>query len=286
MRIAIAFAAALAAVLTPAARFSTWPTGQVAPSQATASTYTHLGFDRNDYPGVGALDELRKTFSFSGYWLNAPPGEKATTWLGKRAILRARGFGFLLLFNGRLDKELKASREAKSMGANDAAAAVKAAQTEGFPPGTVIFVDQEEGGRMLPEQRDYLYAWIDAVNGAGYRAGVYCSGMPDKPGPGGVITADDIRQNAGNRQIAFFAYNDACPPSPGCVFSAPQFANFKGSVPFAAVWQIAQSPRRRNFTRLCRATYTADGNCYPPGLAVQRIYVDVDVATSADPSGQ
>lgn len=253
-------------------------------------TQTYVGFDRNDYPGDDALDTLRKTFAFCGYWLNAPPGEGSNSWNGKRELLRARGFGFLVLFNGRLDKELKAGREPKEMGANDAAAAVKAAQAEGFPRGTVIFVDQEEGGRMLPEQSEYLYAWIDGVNAAGYRAGVYCSGIPDKQGAGGVITANDIRENAGlpsaagQRQISFFVYKDACPPSPGCVFSTKNLALRSSGVPFAEVWQIAQSPRRKNITARCRATYTADGNCYPPGLAAPRIYVDVDIATSADPS--
>lgn len=244
---------------------------------------TYIGFDRNDYPGDAALDALRKAFAFCGYWLNAPPGENSDTWRGKRVILRERGFGFLVLFNGRLDKELKAGRGPRLMGANDAAAAVRAAQTEGFPPGTVIFVDQEEGGRMLPEQREYLYAWIDGVNASGYRAGVYCSGMSDKPGTGGVITADDIRETAGARQFAFFVYNDACPPSPGCVFSTPQSMSRSG-LPFAQAWQIAQSPRRRNLTARCRATYAEDGNCYPPALAAQKIFVDVDAARSADPS--
>jgi hypothetical protein len=244
---------------------------------------SYLGFDRNDYPGNAALNELRKTFAFCGYWLNAPPGETATTWSGKREILRARGFGFLVLFNGRLDKELRRMRDVKSLGASDAAAAVNAAQAEGFAPGTVIFVDQEEGGTMLPEQRGYLYAWIDAVNAAGYRAGVYCSGIPAQNG--GAITANDIRENASARQIAFFVYNDACPPSPGCIFSARNLSPAQSGLPFAVVWQIAQSPRRKNLTARCHATYAADGNCYPPGLATQRIYLDVDVSASADPSG-
>ena len=26
---------------------------------------------------------------------------------------------------------------------------------------------------MLPEQKGYIYAWVDSVNGAGFRAGVY-----------------------------------------------------------------------------------------------------------------
>ena len=38
---------------------------------------TYLGFDANDYPGDDALPGLRRTFTFSGYWLNAPPGAKS-----------------------------------------------------------------------------------------------------------------------------------------------------------------------------------------------------------------
>ncbi|MGB6484999.1 MAG: glycoside hydrolase domain-containing protein [Candidatus Acidiferrales bacterium] len=291
-RVTVMMLASLAAMLVIAlagAGDAAEPRGVVSqePQQLTNAqedAQMYIGFDRNDYPGDGALDALRRTFSFCGYWLNAPPGENSDTWKGKREILRARGFGFLVLFDGRLDKELKTSRDPKRIGAADADAAMKAAQAEGFPPGTVIFVDQEEGGRMLPEQRDYLYAWIDGVNAAGYRAGVYCSGIPDKPGAGGVITTNDIRENAGARRISFFVYNDACPPSPGCVLSAAQVANRQSGVPSAAAWQIAQSPRRKNITARCRMTYAADGNCYAPGLAAQGVYLDVDVAASADPS--
>lgn len=248
-------------------------------------TRSYLGFDRNDYPGDEALAALRKAFAFSGYWLNAPPGENSTTWTGKREILRANGFGFLVLFNGRLDKDLKKVNDAAQLGSTDAAAAMKAAQAEGFPRGTIIFLDQEEGGRMLPEQLAYLYAWIDSVNAAGYRAGIYCSGMPDET-DAGIITANDIHENARGREISFFIYNDACPPSPGCVSSAGEIAPMQSAIPFASVWQITQSPRRKKITARCRATYAADGNCYPPGFASRGIYVDVDIASSPDPSGQ
>lgn len=259
-----------------------------AAASARRNAAVYLGFDRNDYPGDAALDALRKTFDFSGYWLNAPPGESSTTWKGKSEILREHGFGFVVLFNGRLDKELRELRgagDAARLGANDAKGAASAARAEGFPLGTIIFIDQEEGGRMLPEQMEYLNAWIDAVNASRYRAGVYCSGIRDRPGVDGVITAEDIRENArGRRAISFFVYDDACPPSPGCIFSAKGLLPRRSGLPFAHVWQIAQSPRRKNLTARCRATYAADGNCYPPELAAQGIFVDVDVAASADPS--
>src|SRR5262249_16197177 len=75
--------------------------GQPQASEGGRAKPSYLGFDKNLFPGDAALDSLRKTFAFSGYWLNAPPGAVSSTWLGKRRLLRAKGFGFLLLFNGR-----------------------------------------------------------------------------------------------------------------------------------------------------------------------------------------
>ena len=49
----------------------------------------YLGFDRNDYPGDANLGALRQTFSYSGYWLNNPPGERANTWTGHRATVES-----------------------------------------------------------------------------------------------------------------------------------------------------------------------------------------------------
>ena len=70
---------------------------------------------------------------------------------------------------------------------------------------------------MLPEQKAYIFAWVDAVAAAGFRAGIYCSGMTCA-GLRKVVTAEDIRQSAGSRKIVYWATNDACPPSPGCAF--------------------------------------------------------------------
>src|SRR5580704_6518398 len=67
-------------------------------NRAQAESHVYLGFDRNTYPGDAALVTLRKTFSFTGYWLNNPPGETSNSWRGKREILNSNGFGFLLLF--------------------------------------------------------------------------------------------------------------------------------------------------------------------------------------------
>jgi hypothetical protein len=246
---------------------------------------TYLGMDRNDYPGDANMSTLHKTVAFTGYWLNNPPGAAGNTWQGKRATLQSMGYGFLLLFNGREYAQLKASGNAARVGANDAASAVRAAEHEGFVKSAIIFLDQEQGGRMLPEQRAYIHAWIDGVVRAGYRGGVYCSGIPFRESAGvSVVTANDIKDHAGTREIHFFISNDHCPPAGGCVFpkSAPNPA--ASGVQFAEAWQFAQSPRRPEMTASCRQTYAQDGNCYPPGSAVAGLYLDVDSANSADPS--
>ena len=256
--------------------------------QATRSpealSRTYIGFDRNRYPGDPALKLLRQNFSFSGYWLNTPPNETSNTWEGKREVLTSNGFGFLLLFNGRLYRELKAPADPRTLGKNDAAVAVRAAKKEGFSAGTVIFLDQEEGGRMLTEQRAYVYEWIDAVNASGYRAGVYCSGIPaNEEGGTAIITANDLRDNADRRKIVFFIYNDSCPPSPGCAFPSNPPSPQQSGIPFAAIWQLAQSPRRREITASCPSNYHADGNCYAP-QSTNGLNIDLDSADSPDPS--
>ena len=244
---------------------------------------SYLGFDRNTYPGDANLKALHETFSYTGYWLNHPPGERANTWAGHRAAIESAGFGFLVLFNGRLYAELKSVARATKLGNSDAQAAAAAARREGFPAHTVIFLDQEQGGRMLPEQKAYIYAWVDAVTAAGFRAGIYCSGIASKD-DGNVVTAEDIRQNAAGRQIVYWAINDACPPAPGCAFPKAPPSPAQSGVPFAEVWQFAQSPQRKDVAAHC-SNYSRDGDCHPPGIpAAQQLHVDVDTATSPDPS--
>ncbi len=163
-------------------------------------------------------------------------------------------FGFLILFNGRLSKELQPPADARDLGVRDAEAAVAAAQREGFSAGAskVIYLDIEEGGRMYPSQINYIQGWSERLASSGFAAGVYCSGIKVKEGRGQTITtADDIHERA--PVVAYFIYNDACPPSPGCAYlknpPPPSQSGFSG----ARVWQFAQSPRRRNFTGPCSA---------------------------------
>lgn len=260
-----------------------------------ASDRAYIGFDRNDYPGDTNLTALRKSFQFTSYWLNNPPGAQRNTWAGKRTLLKQSGFGFMLLFNGRLYQELK-GKDAAALGSVDGKAAVAAAQREGFLRDSLIFLDQEEGGRLLPEQEAYLFAWVDAVRASGGRAGIYCSGIEVPDGSGTISTARDIvakekaRTASGKTAapVKLWIANDQCPPSPGCTLNAPQMS--KALAPdlreSTLTWQYAQSPRRAQFTGGCPANYAADNRCYAPGMSqTPDTFVDLNVSTSPDPSG-
>ena len=246
-----------------------------------AQSATYLGFDRNDYPGDASLKSLHQTFSYTVYWLNHPPGASSNSWAGHRAAVESAGFGFLVLFNGRLYADLKTVANATRLGQSDARVAAATARREGFPRATIIFLDQEQGGRMLPEQKAYIYAWVDGITAAGFRAGIYCSGIPATD-DGNVVTAEDIQQSAGTRTIVYWAINDACPPAPGCAFPQRPPSPGQSGVRFAEVWQFAQSPQRKDVAGRC-TNYSRDGNCNAPGIG-KGLPIDVNTATSADPS--
>jgi hypothetical protein len=254
-------------------------------SAQDSAARAYLGFDLNTYPGDSALPILRKTFSYGGYWLSPPPGAKQNSWLGKRELLRSQGFGFLLLYRGPQISDLKSEAQAAQKGSIDARNAAAAAKKEGFPSRAIIFLDIEEGGRLPAKYHAYLRAWVDALESAGYRAGVYCSGMVVNEGTGiTIITSDDIRKNIGTRELAYWVFNDACPPSPGCVVPQNPPPPSASGIPYAVAWQFAQSPRRKQFTARCAATYNADGNCYVPGDAAHAWFLDLNSATTSDPS--
>ncbi|QMV19056.1 DUF1906 domain-containing protein [Granulicella sp. 5B5] len=261
---------------------------------ATVTPIDHIGFDRNDYPGDAAMAALHRTFAFTGYWITPPPEETTNTWAGKRKHLLRQGWGFLVLANGRLDKEILAAQKThttpEALARKDAAGAIVSAKKEDFPPHTILFLDQEEGGRLLPEQAAYLLAWTEAVAASDYLPGVYASGQPAPDGPGQTITTiDDIRQQVTAKHlhpIAIFDAQDACPPAPGCSLH-PKPLNTSGELDLSpsgnlVVWQYAQSPRRPEITQSCAATYATDGNCYPPGFP--KLFLDLDSSSTDDPS--
>jgi hypothetical protein len=246
--------------------------------------HNFLGFDRNEYPGDAALPVLRKSYFFASYWLSPPPGEKSNSWIGKRGLIKAQGFGFLLLYEGRTSGQLPYKRDSIEAGFRDAHAAAAAARREGFPEGSVIFLDVEEGGRFPDGYHAYLRSWAESLAKEKFRPGIYCSGIAVDEGEGStIISADDIRAHIGVADVVYWVYNDACPPSPGCGVSQNPPAPSGSGVAYPSVWQYVRSPREKKVAGHCRG-YADDGNCYAPGDAGHKWFLDENVATSSDPS--
>jgi hypothetical protein len=177
----------------------------------------------------------------------------------------------------------------EALGQQDAAAAITAAKQEGFPAKTILFLDQEEGGRLTAPQNQYFFGWTEAVAASGFRAGSYLSGQPspDGTGPDGqpatITTAQDVKEQIATRHlhpVVLWVAQDACPPAPGCTIQPPKLKD-SGTID-AEVWQYAQSPRRLSLTRSCAQTYASDGECYA-GVSSD-LSLDLDVAKSSDPS--
>lgn len=254
----------------------------LAMATASAAPQTYNGFDKNGYPGDDLLPALHQTFAFTGYWLNNPPGMSRNPWAGKRSVVRAAGFGFLILFNGRLDAQLK-HHNAAALGRQDAAAAIAAAKAEGFPDGAIIFLDQEEGGSLLPEAATYIGAWVSAINRSAWKPGVYCSGVPVPDGAKMISTAQDIAARFPGTKL--WIWNDQCPPSPGCVIPEKELNMKDSGFPSALVWQYARSPLGPETASACRPTFAADSKCYAPGQPhSEPTHIDLDASSSPDPS--
>ena len=270
-----AFAAFVLLLVIPAFAFS-----------QAAEKKNYLGFDRNDYPGDDAMKLLRKDFSFTSYWLGNPPQTKSNFWSGKREFLRSLGYGFLPLFSGRENKELKNAQLAQQLGTKDAHAAADAAVREGFPKDALIFLDIEDGGRLSPLYHAYIQAWLTELMTLGFRGGFYCSGIPVVEELGkSITTAEDITESLKQKSKPFvlWVFNDSCPPSPGCTTPEEIPAPSKSGVPYADVWQFVRSPRDKETARHCRG-YAKDGNCYAAFDTAHKFNLDLNVATSADPS--
>jgi hypothetical protein len=276
------------AVLMPCARSQT----KITPASSSVNSgQQFVGFDRNEYPGdstMAAMHGPYPKFAFTGYWITVPPGAMFNQWKGKREILKQQGWGFLVLANGKLEAQIlkaqKAGTKPEDLGRKDAALAIAAAKGEGFPEHTILFLDQEEGGRLTGPQAAYLLAWTEAVAASGFRPGVYASGTSVQDDPGVFInTVQDIRDRINKSHlhpVAIFDAQDECPPAPGCTLT-PKPLSATG-LPDLVAWQYSQSPRRPEITKSCAATYAANGKCFAPGFPA--VFLDMDVAASADPS--
>lgn len=177
----------LAAILLAAAcsRAAT----DVGRAPATAPARGVPGFDTALYPGDSTMRLWRTSspYRWVGYYLPSPCHRDAS-WAGTRGRLEAMGWGVAVIYVGQQLWEGAPDRSPADTGAiicsrtllgaeqgrREAEDAIVRTRGDGFPRGTVIYLDIEPMTAITPAMRDYYRAWLERVLGEGsYRPGVY-----------------------------------------------------------------------------------------------------------------
>ena len=137
------------------------------------------GMDRDRFPGLTTMQNLLNTTNliWTGYYLTPAPSQGHNLgWMGNRAALVNMGWGLAPVYVGQQDPAIGGNNSTNltaAQGAADAQDAVNLAAGEGFPAGSVIYLDIEIGGPLSQANLDYIGAWIQGVFNLGYTAGAY-----------------------------------------------------------------------------------------------------------------
>ena len=215
------------------------------------------GFDTDIYPHDDQMAWLRANTNlvWCGYYLAPAPSHRDRSWMGKRVTLVAQGWGIAPVYLGQQTTGPGSRDVSAARGTTDGGDAADLMDGEGFPAGSTVFLDLENGPPMTPDQGDFVGAWCDALSARGYQPGIYCShalaGAVSMLRPDARIWAVKVPTIAPN-------------PVPGTIFPTPDPSG-SGYAP-AVAWQRGQN---------CRLTL--------PGAPVEAMTVDLDVATTADP---
>jgi hypothetical protein len=200
----------------------------------------YLGFDTNIYPGDRAMAVWAKdgTYDWVGYYLEAPC-HRDDSWSGKRDTLTEMGWGVAVVYVGQQSWTTK--KKAKkgttcsnafltaANGSRDAKDAIAKVVKEGFPHGTVIFLDIERMDKVPSAMEAYYKAWTKGVLADGrYQPGYYAH------------TDNAVRIHADVKPVFEQAGDSLEPPfwiaGKSNVFSTDKVPTDVGHT-FAAVWQ-------------------------------------------------
>jgi hypothetical protein len=167
---------------------------------------SHLGFDTNKYPGDKAMAAWKRSSNYEwvGYYLEAPC-HRDHSWTGTRKRLENNGWGVAVIYVGQQTwgrrswapssttakssarKRRTSTKSVTTKGATcssafvseargvaDAQDAIAKASAEGFPKGTIVFLDVEHMAVIPSRMRAYYRAWTRTMLAAGtFRPGIY-----------------------------------------------------------------------------------------------------------------
>jgi hypothetical protein len=135
------------------------------------------GFDSSDFPGAAEMAWLKANtnLQWCGYYLGPAPSHASTSWMGQRAALQGAGWGIAPLYVGQQISGPGRHSVSAAQGTIDGEDAVRLLITDQFAAGTCVYLDLEDGPPFIPPRKDYVAAWVNAVEVGGFQPGVYCS---------------------------------------------------------------------------------------------------------------
>lgn len=150
-------------------------------ARAVAGTGSHLGFDTHSYPGDRAMQAWRSTYEWVGFYLPAPC-HRDDSWSGRRPALARMDYGVAVIYVGQqtwsehkpMSKGQQAAAKARgaqclpefvsgSRGKAEAEDAIARTAAEGFPAGTVVYLDLERMQVVPQRMREYYREWTARV---------------------------------------------------------------------------------------------------------------------------
>jgi len=187
---------AVANVAATVAQAAAAVTGQEAKLANDYAKEHYVGFDTHTYPGTSVMKAWKETpgspYKWVGFYLPSPC-HPDSSWVGKRDTLIAMGWGLAAVYVGqqtwgRAPRTLSASALdalrkktncatgfiSAEEGTREADDAVRIASAEGFPKGSVIFLDIERMEAIPDAMREYYKAWTSRMLASGqYVPGIY-----------------------------------------------------------------------------------------------------------------
>ncbi len=166
------------------------------PQPAPAPAFA--GFDTSAYPGDQAMSLWNESspYDFVAYYLKAPCHHSAS-WMGHRATLVDMGWNILPVYVGQQVAGVSpctSSILTAAQGEADALDAGSKMASEGFSPGSFVYLDVERTDIVPAGLAAYITAWISKLVSGDYSPGVYChkhnandvraavlAGLPDPP---------------------------------------------------------------------------------------------------------
>jgi hypothetical protein len=138
----------------------------------------HAGFDASGFPGTSKMATIKSTtnFEWCGFYLGPAPSHSDAGWMPHRADLVGQGWGVAPLYVGQQTIGPGSHVVTKAQGKIDGNHAISLLNGAGFSPNTFVFLDLENGTPFPPKQKEYVAAWVQAIEDDGtFKPGIYCS---------------------------------------------------------------------------------------------------------------